>query len=214
IIPEHPWEKYSAASVWYTLVWLDGKGEHVLHVPSTKREITIDVYPSGTTYICAYPLGELMCFGTAFSPLKVPQAVVLSQEEGFLSDIFMYLDREVSSRINWEELVKVCREKAESLFYLDTQILVSSVLNGNLSSRSVVKGTLFEVGPFSVQDGIWISEREGEGRITVTDGSLPEMNLSPGVYRYYGSEMGLEMKIVCEPDGNSACLFRPALCSQ
>ena len=211
IIPEHPWEVYTGGELWYSLKWCDGDGEHVKYVEQGVKSLKIKVKADRTVYICAYPLADMMPFGAAFSPVRVPSCVVLSQDEGYLADIFMNLKEEVREQVNWENLIQSCREKSEALTDLDVQMLVSAAMNGNLSKRAIVKNKSYEIGPFMVQNGVWIPESAGLPRVVVTEGSMEKMEVTPGVYRYYERESGLELRIVCEADGRSACVFKPAM---
>ncbi len=214
LIPEHPWETYTEAQLWYSLRWTDGDGEHVKYVEQGQRSVRIKVKADRTVYICAYPLSNLMPFGAAFSPSSVPSCVLLTQEEGFLADVFMSLNEEVREQVNWEKLIQACYDKTESLMDLDIQMLVSATMNGNLGKSAIVKNRSYEIGPFMVQNGVWIPERMGLGRVVVTEGSMEKMTVSPGVYRFYEREAGLEMRIVCEVDGKSACVFKPTMVPQ
>ncbi|MCR5760414.1 MAG: hypothetical protein K6F82_00190 [Sphaerochaetaceae bacterium] len=214
IIPEHPWVSYANAEIWYSLKWTDGDGEHVKYIESGTSEVKITVNASSTIYICAYPLSDMLPFGTAFSPSSVPSSVVLSQDEGFLADVLMNLKKEVRSQINWEKLLQSCKEKTSSLREIDVQMLVSAAMNGNIGQSAIVKNKAFEIGPFTVQNGVWVSELEGQGRVVVTDGEMEKMTVVPGVYRFYEKEANLEMRIVCETDGKSACVFKPYLAGE
>lgn len=213
VIPEHPWETYTGAKIWYTLKWTDGDGEHTKHVESSAQSVRIKVKADRTVYICAYPLSDMLPFGAAFTPASVPACILLTQDEGYLADIFMNLKEEVREKINWEALLQACFSKSEALMDLDVQMLVSAAMNGNLGKSSAVKNSSYEIGPFTVQNGVWVPERTGEGRVFVNDGEMEKMNVTPGVYRYYESEASLEMRIVCEPDGKSACVFKSATVS-
>lgn len=201
-IPPHPWEMKSNKKLWYSLEWTDGDEIKRLHLDSKTRVAEIPVSAGQTVYVCAYPLGEMVAFGTAVTPLFSASSVVLDQNGGLLSDLLMSVDREAAAQVNFDRLFSEASAKTEDFRFLDMSQIAVDVINGVLKKSSVKTVNGYDIDPFDVVKGLWVSEFALSGSFIAADGTTPQMKLPPGVFRWYNPEEDMELRVVVDDSGD------------
>lgn len=209
-IPQHPWEENTSKNLWYTLKWTDGKEIQSLHVDDSTRMISISIPIGQAVYICAYPLGEMVPFACAVTPLDNNNTYTLSQNDGYLIQEIINLDEKIRSRINYPYLSKVCALLTDDFRKINKIDLLQNIINGKLTKASVKIKTPTEVPQVSVPDGIWISENQNDNLLTVQNRKTPVLFLNPGINRYYCPEQNREMRITVDYDGVVHAVMRQA----
>lgn len=214
IIPEHPWETEGVEKMWYSLQWSDGSCIRTLFVDNGTRNVALKVPVGANIIVCAYPMDDLMPFGALIGPAGGEAGVVLDQDTGFLADMLLGIEGSVACSLNFEMLVKYASLSSEDFRLLDTDVLLTDILNGRLSERSFRVLEPLEASDLLFYPGIWESESVHENALTVgADGVVPVLELGRGVHRYLCVNRELEIRIVVSQDG----IFkyeRPALISR
>ena len=214
IIPEHPWETEGVEKMWYSLQWSDGSSVRTLFVDNRTRNVELKVPLGENIIVCAYPMDDLMPFGALIGPAGGEAGVVLDQDTGFLADLLLGIEGGVACSVNFEMLVKYASQKTGDFRLLDSDVLLTDILNGRLSEKSYRVLETLEASDLLFYPGIWESESVHENALTVgADGAVPVLELSRGVHRYLCVNRELEIRIVVSQDG----IFkyeRPALISR
>lgn len=210
-IPQHPWEENSSKKMWYTLKWTYNDTILSQHINSDTRNITIRIPVGETVFICAFPLGEMIPFATAITPLDEKLIYVLNQNEGYLAKEFMNLDADVRSKINFGYLVQACYSKTDDFRQINMVDLLQDALNGHLTKASVKIKSPSEVPELSVLDGVWISENQHDNLMDIKNAKTPVMYLPPGIHRYYCPQISREIRISIDYDGTLHATMRQAL---
>jgi hypothetical protein len=201
VIPLHPWEE-DRTSMWYSLVWNEGTGTKTLFVDNATRKVRLKIPRTQTTYICAYPLGNLKPFGTAVTPLSGSNVFALDQDKGVLAELLLGLEHPSALTVNFDRLVENASLELEDFSLLDPEILLEDVYNGNLSKKSIVRTEPVKVTGMEFYSGLWIPESIHQEAFSVEAGeAAPVMHLAQGVHRYYCRERSLEIRIVVSFDG-------------
>ncbi len=213
VIPGHPWETEGVEKLWYSVRWTYGSGGGTVFVDNKTRNVEFEVPLGANLIVCAYPMDDMIPFGALIRPESAGAGVVLNQDSGFLADLLLGIDGRIACSVNFEKLEKYAAESTPDFRLLDSDILVTDILNGKLSEKSfrvlekvLVKDLLF-------YPGIWESESVHENALSVlSDGVAPDLELALGVHRYLCVNRNLEIRIVVSRDG----VFkyeRPALIS-
>lgn len=200
-IPQHPWEEGSGVKLWYSLKWNNGGKIETVYLDSETREVDIRVSKKHTVYICAYPLGEMLPFGCALTPENTKTRVNLNQYEGYVAHLLINSNLEAAQRVNYDLLISRIKEKTDDPRTLDDSALVSDVMNGKLDAGSVEIGKKFRVESISIPDGKWVSESEYDGVLYVQNNKTGDLELAPGVYRYYCDETDREFRVTVDRSG-------------
>ncbi len=210
-IPMHPWEENSSQKMWYTLRWTCGEEILSRHVDTETRTLSISIPTGETVFICAYPLGEMVPFATAVTPLDDKLIYVLNQNDGYLAKEFMDIESGVRSRINFNFLLQACYSKTEDFRKINMVDLLQDALNGHITKTSVKIKSPVEIPPLSVLDGIWISENLNDNLLNIDDSKTPVLYLNPGIHRYYCPEINREIRITVDYDGTTHSVMRQAV---
>ncbi len=213
-IPVHPWERKSDRKLWYSLEWTDGTELKRLHIDEKTRVAEIPVAAGQTVYVCAYPLGEMLAFGTAVTPLFSSSTAVLDQNGGVLADLLINIDREASSQVNFDRLFAEASAKTEDFRFLDMSQIAVDVNNGALKKSSLKTIGGYDIEPFEVVRGQWVSEFALSGSFIASEGTTPPMTLPPGVFRWYNPEKNMELRIVVGDNGDIFHYERTSLIPQ
>lgn len=201
VIPEHPWEKGSNVRLWYNLKWNENGEIKTMYLDQNTREVDIEIAKDCTVYICAYPLGEMLPFGTAVTPLNGAREVVLSQYEGYVAHLLININLEAAERVDFGKLVELVKQQMDDARMIDDAQLLADVLNGRLNGQSVKKKRKFLVENISIPDGKWVSECEYDGYLLVTNGHTEALTLAAGVFRYYCEALDREFRVVVDDNG-------------
>lgn len=201
-IPEHPWEIHTGESLWYYLKYGSSSDDlQTLYISSEEREVILNVPKGKTVYFCAYPLGEMQCFGSAICPQDDSYYVYLNANEGYLANLLLNTQGDAASKVNFPLLCQLVSQLVSNFRTIDGTQLVKDMLNGVLSKSSLRESKLVTVSPFAISNGKWISEILEYGSFSVTQSISPEFNLPSGIYRYLNYESELELRIVVEESG-------------
>lgn len=201
-IPAHQWEEQCNIKLWYYIKWTCKGHVETLYADTETREVFIRVPLGETVYICAYPLGDMAPFGCAITPQSRKKEVMLSQDIGYIAHLLMNSDLQAASRVNFDSLIDLIQTQTTDFRLVDDTVLVSDVINGKLGINSVKITEKTVVPPFSVPGGVWVPEYGCDFCLYVLDGKTPELELGPGVHRYYCRELDRELRIVTQSDGN------------
>ncbi len=214
VIPDHPWEGGDVEKLWYSLQWTDGGAINTRFVGNGVRNVELKVPLGANIVVCAYPLDDLLPFGALIGPEVSAAAVVLDQDSGFLADLLLGLDSRVACSVDFPLLQKYAEQSTSDFRLLDSDVLVTDILNGKLSQKSFRVLESIEVTDLLFYPGIWESESVHENALAVgADGVAPDLELGLGVHRYLCVDRELEIRIVVSRDG----VFkyeRPALISR
>ena len=214
VIPDHPWERQGVEKLWYSLRWTYGDGIQTLFVDNRTREVELGVPLGANLIVCAYPLDDMLPFGALAGAGNLSSCIVLNQDSGFLADLLLGIEERVACSVNFAVLEKYAAESTPDFRLLDSDVLLTDILNGKLSGKSfrVLEPVIAQEMLF--YPGIWESESVHENALSVpADGVAPDLELSPGVHRYLCVNRELEIRIVVSRDG----VFkyeRPALISR
>lgn len=201
IIPQHPYELYEGRKLWYYLAYNCG-GEIVRqYVEPDTRELSVSVGKGDTIYFCAYPLGEMHCYGGVVEPSDNCNLVLLSQNEGFLTDVLLNTDLNISCRLKYRNLLTRLLSVSEDLSLIDYSLLLKDILNGKISSGSIKKTEPVQIESLSFFSGLWVCELESFGRMIIHGEESPEMRFPIGIYRFFNRERNLESKVVVSENG-------------
>ena len=201
IIPPHPWEETGNIELWYKIKWNEGTEIKTKFIYNNLRQTYLKIPLGQTVYICAYPLGSMLSFGTGVSPSNNKNTFVLNQNEGFIADLLLNSKEEATLSVNFEKLVQSIKETTDDFRNIDTDFLLQSILNKRLSGASIKKTeqkTFYNIPMYS---GLWIPESCFDEIISVSeDGYVYAMNLCPGVHRYICIKRNLEIRLVVSQD--------------
>lgn len=201
-IPLHPWEKYSPVKLWYSLSYNSYDGIKTVYVNQDTRLVDVDIPLGKTVFICAYPLGEMQGFGCVVTPQNDQKRFEMTQNDGYLCDIFLNSDLKVSERINYDKLREKIISQCTDFRLVDDQVLLEDALNGQLNMSSIKIRQKIEVPSFVAPSGTWISESVTESRMIFIGNKSDDMLLPVGLHRFYNYEKDLEMRLVVEEDGS------------
>lgn len=200
-IPEHPWEKYSNALIWYNLCWTDYTGQKELFVSDCERSISIKIPLGITVPICAYPIGEMQAFGYVVTPLDTQSTFYLNQNDGYIANILINLDSDSVKNLNYHKLREIILSQVTDFRLCDEIELMKDIMNGSLRKSSVKIINPVTVPSFAVTGGIWVSESVFDGRIIFIGNESSPMVLPVGIHRFINTEKNLELRIVVDEDG-------------
>ena len=201
IIPEHPWEYYEGVKLWYYLCYNDGEEIIRKYVSPETREISIKVPSGQTVYFCAYPLGEMHCYGGAVEPSDNISVLLLNQNEGFLTDLLLNTELSVSSKLRYHYLLDQIFLNTNDLSLLDSSVFIKDLLNGKISNASFKTIEPISISSVSFFTGTWVCELENVNRMFINDGESPEIVLPYGIFRYLNKERLLESRLVVSETG-------------
>ena len=202
VIPTHPWEETTDVKLWYKLKWNKGTEIQTAFVYNDTRILNLEIPPGQTVYICAYPLGSMLPFGTGISAHNSKTVFVLNQNEGFLADILMNSEDSSVLTLNFEKLVQKAETETPDFRNLNTSLLLQSVLNGKITAKSFEQTEMQTFSDIAMYSGLWIPESIFEDPFTVNeDGNSPVMTLSMGIHRYLCLKRNLEIRLVVSEEG-------------
>ena len=207
-IPVHPWEKSGGEKNWYTLKWTTCHGIETLHVGKDQRRVTIRIPVGETVVICAYPLGEFNPFGAVITPLDCGDSVTLSQNDGCIANELLNLDREVVRQVNYGLVSQSMYEKCDDFRQIDIISFIRDLQNEELAGTSFKVVSLFGVDPFSLPNGIWVSEFVRDPVIISQGGMTSQLQLPEGVFHYLNTEMDRILVLIVDSGGYSYSYLR------
>jgi len=198
-LEKHPWEAANHESMWYTLVWIDAKGNLVQrHMIRGDRKVTLCVPRSQTTVFCAYPLGLFHPFGGACTPTGTNK-VMLSQKQGVVSSMLLdayRLGPEAVMRVNYAFLEQQVENLAGDVSCLDTASMSKDLLNGALCYDSFKIHAPLDLSVTDIPDGYWVAEREQDPSFwSYYDHEGVMLELGGGMHCFWNRESSLLLKI-------------------
>lgn len=200
----HPWERESARQFWYTLVYHSYDELNFITLPIGVRKINLEIPRNQTVLFVAYPLGEGLPFGGAYYRGAKKRVVNLKSDEGLLCEALLHIVKswpKCVNSINYPYLVSEMRVVDEHLFSLDWNRLGKSIVEGTISSTSIVKNGLRDVILENIPTGKWVCENSSFGSFAVYgDEYVILENLGPSVLRFLNLNLKLQLKIVVPDD--------------
>ncbi len=194
-----PIEEMSGESVYYTLVYFDGRDVRKQHVPSHVRSISVEVAKGFLSLFLIYPAEGFSPLSGYFEPggeKSISFQYSPSSIIEFLMDVAQespYLVRNLSlstlfSRYKGDEISK--------------RKFLSLLEKGKLNLASDIEGELFTVICENLVRGRWISDRDDIEDIIVS-GSAENVSLLlyEGVYVFIHEKMDLMVTLVVGEDG-------------
>lgn len=202
VIPEHAWERYSGRKMWYYLKWGSSLDDIRTVYVYGESEVELKVPCGRTIYFCAYPLGEMQCFGGATGPENPYETVVLSQNAGVVAGLFLNTEGKAAGFADFDMICTYADTICTDYRSLDMANLLKDMLNGELGKKSVSVMKPHRVEGFALTNGVWVSEVDYMGRFVSSGGMSPDFDLFSGVYRFWNIEENLELRIVVDDSGN------------
>jgi len=202
-IPDHPWEAGSDSRLWYSLKYGSSQDDiSCVYVAADEREVLLEVPLGKTVYFCAYPLGEMQCFGSAVCPLDTRYSVRLSSNQGFLADLLLNTPGKAASFVNFQNLVEKVGQSFSDFRMVDGTLILKDTLNGDLSDSSIKGARTVKISSFAISNGTWLCELREYGSFKTDNFLSPDLELPPGVYRYLNSKENLELRIAVDSSGS------------
>lgn len=201
VIPQHPWEEGTQTSLWYLLKWNDNEQIQTMYIDSLTREVIVDIPRSHTVYICAYPLGEMQPFGCGITPRNLKGKIELNQCEGYVAHLLINSNLGAAQHVNFDLVMDQLSEQTNDVRTLDDATFIADVQNGRLNKNTLRTKPRFEVESISIPNGKWMSEYQGDLPLFVNKGKTGTLFVSPGVYRYYCTELDREFRLAVDYDG-------------
>lgn len=202
-IPQHPWEVHTGVNLWYSLKYGSSSDDiRTLYISASERTVDIEVPTGKTVFFCAYPLGEMQCFGAATGPWDSSNTLQLDPDKGFLANLLLNTQGSAASKINFSLLCSLAAGVTPSFTSLDSSRIVQDTLNGNLGKSSISLCSFTQIEPFAVTNGTWVCELSRFGQFTATGNMTPLLRLPPGVFRFLNYEEDLELRITVDSSGS------------
>lgn len=202
-IPQHPWEIHTGVNLWYSLKYGASSADiRTLYISSSERTVNVEVPTGLTVFFCAYPLGEMQCFGAATGPYDNSNTLKLDPDKGFLANLFLNTQGDAASKVNFELLCNLASQVTPFFTSLDSSRIIQDTLNGNLSKNSITLCPFTQIEPFAVTNGTWVCELSRFGQFTSTGNMTPVLSLPPGVFRFLNYDEELELRITVDSSGS------------
>lgn len=197
---DHYWEYVTGNPMWRTLVWFDGSSIRRATIASGARSFEVEVERGATCIFAVYPLGSLAPAGGGLSPSPSGE-VKLCFGDGRLADLLLDIAEvapEVVAGLDWD--------KAKALIpsNFDDDSLYASFLDGTFGKGGVERAKAYDIGLEGLGQGKWHGENDWSPALEPDPEGRCEVELTPGVHRWYNPSRGIARAVAVYSDGSSS----------
>jgi hypothetical protein len=202
---DHRWEDVSGRRMWHTLRYNEGKRVENIHLSVGVREVILLLSPNDTHIFILNPLGNLAPYGGGLTPYSGSKKVILSPEEGILTDTLIRLLptwNSIIENLNYEKIVAdVKNYRTPSL--IDYKALVKDLVEGNYDPHNFSSVSTYTATFDILPSGRYVSDTSSIPSFYKNDyrNAVIE-HLPPGIF-YFIHHQGMMVCSILVPDDSS-----------